>query len=248
MVVPLKALTTGSYSRSGSMMMTSSFGRSRSTWAISCLADSDFPDPDVPRTKPLPLLLVVRSATIALLDWALVPYQTPPGWKSSWVVKGTMMAAAAVVRVRRIGIGRTPIGSSVVSASSCMYDATSAVTLCLRSTPMARLTFWSSASRLWPLIPTTITVLNTFWFVCSSSARSSLVSLSACSSLWGMKSSPRLRAFFCSLMSCISSSDIWRCTSVIPSTWSNGSRCREAVRSHLISVSSEITRSVSQTG
>ncbi len=107
--------------------------------------------------KPLPLVVLVRSATTAFELCALTPYQLPPGTNSSCVVKGTMIAAEAVVRVRRMGTRRTPMGSSVVRASCCMNEATSATHDCLRMTVSARLTFWSRSSRVCPDTPMTMT-------------------------------------------------------------------------------------------
>ena len=62
---PPNVCASGRYSRSGSMMMTSS-SRLRYRPAISCLTVKLLPPPDVPRMNPLEFMWLRRSATIGL--------------------------------------------------------------------------------------------------------------------------------------------------------------------------------------
>ena len=72
-VVAPSSCPTGAYSRSGSMMMTSSSGRLSRTWWISDLPYIDLPDPEVPRKKALPFISVEREARIRFFDRAFTP-------------------------------------------------------------------------------------------------------------------------------------------------------------------------------
>lgn len=87
---------------------------------ISFLAAWLLPLPVVPRMNPLPFMPRVRSMTSGLPLLALTPWNTPPGWHSSWLVKGTSIEALDVVRVRLIGGRGLPRGSAAFNPSTCM--------------------------------------------------------------------------------------------------------------------------------
>ena len=72
MTCPPSRMTSGEYSLSGSATMISS-SVTRNALAISRLAEKDFPEPGVPRIRPLGFLSFFLSTMIRLLDRALRP-------------------------------------------------------------------------------------------------------------------------------------------------------------------------------